>query len=184
MNIYVASSWRNDFQPGVINRLRQEGYDPYDFKNPRKDDHGFHWSEIDPEWKTWPPKSFAEALVHPLAEKGFASDMGALRSCDLCILVLPCGRSAHAEAGWAAGAGKKTIVFFPPNVPQQEPELMYKMFDYICVSSYKDLLDIVETIDKSIGCADPGYGGCMPTCGYCQRKEKRQKRGKDAVRIL
>lgn len=184
MKIYVASSWRNDFQPGVVHRLQQEGYEVYDFKNPPGGGNGFHWSEVDPDWKKWPPKSFAEALAHPLAEEGFKSDMNALRACDICILVLPCGRSAHAEVGWAAGAGKKTIVFFPPHAPQQEPELMYKMFDHICVSSYKNLIEVVDQIDMSVGCADPGYGGCMPTCGYCKRKEIRRKRGKDAVSVL
>lgn len=42
------------------------------------------------------------------------------------VLVLPCGRSAHTEAGWFAGRGLKTIVYMPG---KQEPELMYKLFD-------------------------------------------------------
>ena len=32
MKIYVASSWRNGFQPGVVASLRAEGYRVYDFK--------------------------------------------------------------------------------------------------------------------------------------------------------
>ena len=43
-------------------------------------------------------------------------------------LVLPCGASAHSEAGWMKGAGKKVIVY--RNRPQR-PELMYKLFDGI-----------------------------------------------------
>lgn len=39
---------------------------------------------------------------------------------DTCVLVLPCGRSAHTEAGWFAGRGLKTIVYMPE---KQEPEL-------------------------------------------------------------
>ena len=40
--------------------------------------------------------------------------------------MLPCGRSAHTEAGWMAGAGKKVIAYIPE---KEDPELMYKMFD-------------------------------------------------------
>lgn len=32
--IYVASSWRNNVQPLVVQTLRVAGLDVYDFKNP------------------------------------------------------------------------------------------------------------------------------------------------------
>ena len=51
-----------------------------------------------------------------------------MESCDACVLVLPCGRSAHTEAGWFAGCGKKVIDYIPT---KQEPELMYKLFNGI-----------------------------------------------------
>jgi hypothetical protein len=54
--------------------------------------------------------------------------MGALKWCDTCVLVLPCGRSAHLEAGWAAGAGKFTVGLLADG----EPDLMWKMLDYLC----------------------------------------------------
>ena len=41
----------------------------------------------------------------------------ALRACDGCVLVLPSGRSAHLEAGWAAGAGKRVVVYVPEPAP-------------------------------------------------------------------
>ena len=49
-------------------------------------------------------------VKHPLAEKQFSADLDALKWADTCVLVLPCGRSAHTEAGWMAGAGKKVVV--------------------------------------------------------------------------
>lgn len=51
--------------------------------------------------------------------------------------VLPCGRSAHTEAGWFAGRGLKTIVYMPG---KQEPELMYKLFDRV-VGNLDELVD-------------------------------------------
>ena len=54
--------------------------------------------------------------------------MDALEWADACVLVLPCGRSAHTEAGWMAGRGKKVVVYIPK---MEEPELMYKLFDKV-----------------------------------------------------
>lgn len=59
-------------------------------------------------------------MHHPKAERQFAADLEALECADTCVLVLPCCRSAHTEAGWMAGAGKRVIAYIPEMV---EPEL-------------------------------------------------------------
>ena len=79
MRIYVASSWRNLYQPTVVTALRQEGYEVYDFRHPAPDDDGFHWAEIDPAWQAWTPGQYQAALQHPLAQVGFAQDKLALQ---------------------------------------------------------------------------------------------------------
>ncbi len=53
--------------------------------------------------------------------------------------MFPCSRSAHNEAGWMAGAGKKVIAYIPD---KEDPELMYKMFD--CITY--DLEEVNATI--------------------------------------
>jgi hypothetical protein len=131
MKIYVASSWRNAYQPDVVKQLRAAAHEVYDFRNPRKGSRGFHWSEIDPAWRDWMPHEYARALEDPIAEAGFASDLAAMRSADACVLVLPCGRSAHLEAGWFCGQGKLTIVYIPEPV---EPELMNKLASRVFTS--------------------------------------------------
>lgn len=128
MKIYVASSWRNDHQPIVVEALRKAGYEVYDFKDPEWNDDGFHWSEIDGGWQGWDFEEYMDALNHPLAESGFKSDMGALEWADACVLVLPCGRSAHLELGWAIGQSKRTAILHHP-AQDIEPELMAKMVD-------------------------------------------------------
>lgn len=139
--VYVASSWRNERQPAVVEALRNDGYFVYDFRNPSPEDKGFQWSAIDPEWKGWQPEAFRDALTHPVAEYGFTLDMNALNECDICVLVMPCGRSAHLEAGYAAGAGKR--VFILQEEPG-EPELMYKIADDICVSIPELLTSLIQ----------------------------------------
>ncbi len=129
--IYVASSWRNPLQSEIVQALITDAHDVYDFKNPRPADNGFAWSEIDPDWQEWTAKQYVEALDHPLAKQGFASDFNAMKWADTFVLVLPCGRSAHLELGWAVGSGKQTLILTRDG---EEPELMAKMCDHICTS--------------------------------------------------
>ncbi|MHB1000496.1 MAG: hypothetical protein ACYC27_14750, partial [Armatimonadota bacterium] len=125
MKIYVASSWRNDQQAEVVARLRSEGHEVYDFKNPAPGNTGFHWSEIDPEWKSWSKAEYCKALYHPIAERRFESDWNAMVWADAGVLLMPCGRSAHIEAGYFVGANKPLVIMLPDG--DIEPELMYKM---------------------------------------------------------
>jgi hypothetical protein len=140
LKVYVASSWRNERQQDVVQVLRQAGHEVYDFKNPRPGDNGFHWEQIDPEWKQWSIEEYRKALSHPVAESGFASDWSAMEWADTCVLVMPCGRSAHIEAGYFVGAGKQLVILLSDG----EPELMYKMAAHV-VASIKEALDVLAS---------------------------------------
>lgn len=125
VKIYVASSWRNPRQPAVVEALRAAGHEVYDFRNPMPGNTGFGWRQCDPRPPSeWSVDDYRRVLETPRAQEGFALDMDALRSSDACVLVLPCGRSAHLELGWAVGAGKRTLVLCEK---LDEPELMYLM---------------------------------------------------------
>ena len=141
-NIYVASSWRNKYYPEVVAHLKKEGHIVYDFRNPPHGGNGFRWTDLDENAPNWSFAQYAEGLRHPLAERQFDADLKALKEADTCVLVLPCGRSAHTEAGWMAGSGKKVIVYIPK---MEEPELMYKLFDAV-VDNPGDLLSAALTI--------------------------------------
>lgn len=131
MKVYVASSWRNELQPAIVLMLKDAGHEVYDFRHPDENDNGFHWSEIDPNWKNWEACEYVRALKHPIAQSGFNKDMAGLRWADACVLVMPCGRSAHLELGYAIGAGKKTIIYLGDNY---EPELMYAAATAVALS--------------------------------------------------
>lgn len=122
MNLYVASSWRNKYQPGVVSMLRDAGHLVYDFRNPEPGNNGFSWAQIDPNWQRWDSEAYRCALDHPAAQAGFNLDFEAMCLADGCVLVLPSGRSAHLEAGWFMGCGRPVWVLVPEPV---EPELMY-----------------------------------------------------------
>ena len=137
--IYVASSWRNEGQPAVVEALRQDGHEVYDFRNPKHGLGGFHWSEIDPDWQQWTPEVYRGQLLNsPIVAFGFITDLRAMRWCDTCVLVMPCGRSAHLELGWCSGAGKQTAVLLSDG----EPELMNLLADHIVVST-DELRDVL-----------------------------------------
>lgn len=122
MNIYVASSWRNALQPSVVEKLREWGHDVYDFRHPIHGNDGFSWREISDNWQNWTPNQYREALKHPIAKRGYLADKNALDECKACVMVLPSGRSASWELGYAMGAGKEGYVLV---LEKNEPELMY-----------------------------------------------------------
>jgi hypothetical protein len=122
MRIYVASSWRNQHQPRVVQVLRELGHVVYDFRHPAVGVSGFSWAEIDPNWKSWTPAQYREALEHAIAKRGYTYDEDALLWADTCVMVLPSGRSASWELGFMMGKGKQGFVYMPEPC---EPELMY-----------------------------------------------------------
>ncbi len=139
--IYVASSWRNVHYESVVRALCEAGHDVYDFRNPPSGDEGFKWSCVSADYMDWSPQEYREQLGHPKAVRQFGNDIEAMKACDTCVLVLPCGRSAHTEAGWFAGSGRKVLAYIPE---KQEPELMYKLFDGVCCS----MDELIEELKK------------------------------------
>jgi hypothetical protein len=180
MKLYVASSWRNELQPSVVEVLRQAGHEVYDFQHPPGGDHlGFSWSEIDPGYDRWTAIDYIGALEHPIAVAGFDSDFDAMQEANGCVLVLPCGRSAHLEAGYFVGAGKPLWILleedeFAPAVGEGKgnPELMYRMAGV--ANLHVDTEDLLEAIAawtpppacRVCGCTDDE--ACIDGCAWVE----------------
>lgn len=124
LKIYVASSWRNPLQPGIVHALRRCGHEVYDFRNP-PNGSGFGWKQVMPGYVPGgkvTPEEYRAGLAHPIAQAGYESDIGALRWCDVVVYVMPCGRSASWEFGYAMGQGKPGYVVM---FNDDEPDLMF-----------------------------------------------------------
>lgn len=138
--IYVASSWRNIRQHSVVVRLREEGFGVYDFKHPTGG-KAFAWRDIPlhggENHDCISANKYLEILSHPLAVEGFKRDFEAMERASIFVLVLPCERDAHLELGWAAGAGKETVILLDDPC---KASLMYRMVDHIS----PDINDLVE----------------------------------------
>src|SRR4051812_48332333 len=124
--IYVASSWRNPIQIAVVAAIQAAGLECYDFHHPEVGNDGFHWSDVygrKGDASTWTEGVDADAMIaglsHPLAVQGFDCDKTAMEKCDTCVLVLPCGRSAHLELGWFVGQSRRTAILLDdPCLPE------------------------------------------------------------------
>lgn len=136
--VYVASSWRNPMFDATVALLTAAQIPLYNFKKPTPNT-GFGWTEVMPGFdvdkQTCDEREYLAALDHPRAVEGFSSDFEAMQRADTFVLVLPCGRSAHLELGWAVGAGKRTAILL--DGPIVTPELMYKMVDFIAPTPFE-----------------------------------------------
>ncbi|QRN94407.1 hypothetical protein JRI60_35480 [Archangium violaceum] len=117
----------------VVAALRAAGHEVHDYKDTGGGSQGASAPNMDDFARMrFEPAQFRALLEqHPLARTLFDKDMNALRDCDVCVMVLPCGRSAHLELGYAVGAGKRTIALLQGEC---EPDLMYKMVERLCIS--------------------------------------------------
>jgi hypothetical protein len=118
LRIYPASSWRNKVYAADVAALRADNHEVFDFRTANSE---FRW----PSCATLP--EYIRALeADPQVAAAFERDKTALDWCEVCVLILPCGRSAHLEAMYASAQGKLVVVKLDPTEPLQ-PELMYKL---------------------------------------------------------
>lgn len=122
MNVYIASSWRNEYQPQAVEELERLGHSVYDFRNPPHETD-FHWSQVSRQYKYWSTNDYVAALDHPIARAGYHTDKQAMDNADCCLLVMPAGRSACFEAGYLFAKTKRLYVLLLEAI---EPELMFR----------------------------------------------------------
>jgi hypothetical protein len=145
MKLYVASSWRNPHYFSVIEALRNREFNVWDWRNPPTGGSGFRWQDAGfPDYQHGDKvtaEQWNDALHHPASAIGFASDLCGMNWADEGILLHPCGRSAHLEAGWMAGRGKKVHILAMEPV---EPDLMILALN-------GSLCDNLDTLIERIG---------------------------------
>lgn len=185
--IYVASSWRNSFQPQVIKELRKRGHKVYDFRHPQGREDKNVWDEVGIKRVSTTGEGFDEGLRNKVARERFEEHYTAMQDADTCILLLPCERSAHVEAGLMAGKGKRVYVMDCSGDGHVTPELMYLAFDgYFHLPYWDDLYNAVEEPEPGVcricGCTEsnpcyhPIYGYCWwvdenhTLCSHCAEK--------------
>ena len=150
MKLYTASSWRNEKYPNVVKELLRNGHEVYDFRNANS---WFRWEEISEDWEYWSNGQFVSALSHPLSKKAFSADFNGMQWADACVLILPCGKSAHIEAGYMKGKGKPLYILLD-NWEMTRAELTYSIADGI----FGNLPQLVERLQTLEGIAEAQGG--------------------------
>lgn len=189
--IYISSSWRNVYQPILVEELRRRGHQVYDFQHPSGRNDRNVWETVCERLGlgkeyilgSLTPRDFKRILLDPEAAERFKEHFAAMQDADTCIILLPCGRSSHVEAGFMNGMGKR--VFVMDTSQEVTPELMYLMFD----DYFHDLGELCEAVAKPIpgvcrvcGCTEnnpcehPEHGYCWwvepSLCSHCATIEE------------
>lgn len=127
MKIYIASSWKNEGEVlAITDWLRSINHEVDCFADTSAGRYVFHFSKIG----TPNLLDAVSFLANERTRKAFKEDRKWLDWCECCFLYLPAGKSAHLEAGYAKGQGKK-LVIYQTKFPKGEFDVMYGFADLI-----------------------------------------------------
>lgn len=110
--LYIASSWKNEkYVIRLAEILRQCGIQVYCFAEMGDGQHHFKWPDV-----THKKDDGITCLKKPDSIKAYDCDKYFLDWSNTCLLVNPCGRDAHIEAGYSKGKGNRLFILgeFPP----------------------------------------------------------------------
>ena len=140
--IYLASSWKNAGMLHLLaDALRRKGFKVDLFCDKSTGRFVFNWQETpDFNYKS----NEREALKHKYFQKAFKEDKKMIEWCDICIMVLPCGKSSHLEAGYAKGIGKKLYIF--GEFVRGQFDVMYGFADGLF--SPGELSEMIDTLNR------------------------------------
>jgi len=124
MKIYLASSWKNEqIIVPLADMLREKGHEVDCFCDPSCGRFVFSFREIGNAEEL----NAINMLETKQAQKAFQEDKKWIEWCDMLIMVLPCGNSAHLEAGYAKGIGKEVLIV--GSFPNGQWDVMYGFAD-------------------------------------------------------
>ncbi len=154
LKIYIATSWKNeDMARTIAEILRNRGYEVDCFCDPSSGRYVFHWSEMvenEEDLQNYDAVSF---IYDPRVQRAFEEDKKWIDWADVVVMLHPCGNSAHLEAGYAKGRGKK--LFMWGDFPKGKFDVMYGFADGIYrVAQTDDLLQVLAVLahKKEEGC--------------------------------
>lgn len=139
MKIYIIGSLRNPRVLEVAKALRALGHDVFDdwmSAGPETDDR---WMDYERQRG----RTFREALNGYHAQHAFKLDKRHLDECDVAVLVMPAGKSAHLELGYVIGDGNKLGYILMDGEPERF-DIMYNFADDVFVSLEELIVRIAE----------------------------------------
>lgn len=138
-SVYLIGSLRNPEVTVVAKALRAAGYEVFDnwiAAGPEADDY---WQKYEKEKGA----TYVEALQSYEAQHVFNFDKYHLDRCDMAVLVMPGGKSAHLELGYMVGKGKPSFFLF-----DKEPDRFDVMPAFVYTTGGAVCFSIEELIEK------------------------------------
>lgn len=140
MRIYLSSSWKMEhLVRRWAARLREAEYEVDCFCDDTTGDFVSHWPESENAKKL----DALTFLDDPRVLRAFEETRKQIDRADAILLILPAGNSAHLEAGYAVGIGKKLIIW-RQEFRESELDVMYDFADII-TESVGEVLDYLNT---------------------------------------
>lgn len=138
LKIYLIGSLRNAEVPKMAMDLRRLGFDVFD-------DWYAAGPEADDKWRDYEKArghTFKEALAGFAADHVYRFDLKHLNDCDIAVLCLPAGKSAHLELGYVIGQGKPGYILI--DNPERW-DVMY-LFASEVFHSFKELKSALKAL--------------------------------------
>jgi hypothetical protein len=132
LRVYIASSFKHPSLTTIAAAVGAAGHEPFEW-----------WVGDGTPERLFPhstntPADYVDDLFAPAATAKFNLDKAALDECDVGVLLLPAGASAHSEAVYIRHAlGKPVITFLGEGF---KPDLMHRLLDNGFVANIPDLL--------------------------------------------
>ncbi len=144
MKIYLASSWKCEgIVKSVYDKLVSLGYKVDAFCKEDIGRYVFSFQEIENQGIKLSGLNCKTMLEQPQTKRAFKEDKKWIDWCDVCIMLLPCGNSAHLEAGYAKGSGKKLIICDIRGLKKGEFDVMYGFADLI-TDNIEEILNFLQ----------------------------------------
>jgi len=154
MKIYLASSWRN--ANVIIEHYlplfrRQDSFTVDCFCDQKGGRTGFNIAdELTTAGYNLRDVDAISALQHPAVREqfriAFAEDKKWLDGCECCVMLMPCGKSAHLEGGYVKGQGKLLFIYWIVEPEKGEFDNMYQFADGLFRP--RELWPLIETIQS------------------------------------
>jgi hypothetical protein len=154
--LYIIGALKNSRIPEIGSTLRAEGFDVMD-----------EWftpgPEADENWQKYERqrgRSYAEALKGRAATNIFLFDRSYIDLADYVVLVMPAGKSAMLELGYAKGRGKKAYILLDGQDPDRY-DVMPAVADEV-FETVDDLLTGLDNKRLAIATKEPLGNGIAP----------------------
>lgn len=139
-HIYLVGALKNKRVPEIGNKLRGLGHDVMDEWFTPGELADLNWQEYERQRG----RTYTEALRGRAATNIALFDRSYLDLADIVILVMPAGKSAMLELGYAKGRGKRTIIFLDGKDPDRY-DVMPGIIDQVIFSEEELLSELSKT---------------------------------------